>query len=323
MKRCLSVLLVLLSVWLSGCGNEPPLMPPSPTIPIASATIVQPLATATPFTPTEARQWEASPVLAQLYVAPDLLITPEFHWMGVSDVVLYRDGRLIVNRFISNREGERWVLETTQLSQPEICDWLVDMEAIGFFDFQPADYEPISVTDSNTTYFSVRAWREQVLAAYAFSPALDAEDNAEMGGATPTGLVEGYWHLKRLQELPLQPYQPERLQLLLYPFDYEIDESEPWTIETISLAEMMAHYQGDANGGWWSIAEIPTSEVAAVWSLLGERRQATFREGDTIYQVFVRPILPFEERTLENFGAGSEQQYATEPTEPMDCSSLG
>jgi hypothetical protein len=311
--RLLWVGILLLVVWVTGCNTERTPVP-QPTLVVTPTTLVG-------TTPISERKWEASPVLAHLYNAPDLLVTPELHWAGVSDVVLYRDGLLLVNRFVSNREGERWLLETARLPHAELCAVLSEIEANGFFDFQPMEYESVSVTDSNWTYVTVRAWREQTLEVYALESTVIVQNDSREKVAIPVGLMETYWLLKRFQSHTLQPYIPERLQVLLYPSYEDPSMIESWQVEGISLETWMETYKvDDIGGGDIALLEVNPTEIEPIWTLLGEKRDATFREGDTTYRVHIRPILPLETRTLRNFGAGNAAQYATEPKEMMDCS---
>lgn len=314
-KNLIWMSMVWMFLWLTGCGQVPPEIPATPT-PLPTSTATQVVPTVLPLEET----WDATPVLAYLHESPDMIITPEFHWMSVSDVVLYRDGHVIVNQHISNREGERWVLESTQLSKTELCQWLFDMDAVGFFNFAPSDYVSLSLIHAPTTYFWVRTWQEQVLAAYHFVPKPVTPEEAAHGMMTPVELIDGYWLLKRLQNLPAHPYTPERLQVLLYPLDYEVDESEPWTLTEVSLAERMTESRSLDDMGWeMAIFEATEEELEPLWSLLGEQRYGTYREGDTVYRVFVRPMLPLDSRTLDDWRVGIEGYYATEPTEPMTC----
>ena len=182
-KPCISFissqLLAAGLITASGCGQIAPVSPtreislvspsasfhPSPTAtpePTSSPAFQFPTITtgATPFIDLTRgfREWLPGPILIQVGIIHDLKRNP---FDRDPSFVLYADGTLIQK----GCSASSCDFTAAQLNTKQLCSLLNTIELYGFFDYDPAGYNP-PLVGGEITYLEVTAWREQRIALY-------------------------------------------------------------------------------------------------------------------------------------------------------------
>lgn len=296
-------------------------LPPSPTPVDTLTAIPSPSSDTVTITPPEERVWEAMTVLVHIYTGPGFT-SEAYAWSSVSDLVVYRDGRVIAERYGDELEGAAPVLVEGQLSPPELCRLLGQIEADGFFNFDPATYEAPMVTDMGYTEMTVRAWRRQSLNVYGLGFTVAHQHEDEYSGYAPPGLTRTYQWMADYVPSDAVPFVPESVQMWVLQDEGTGGETPRlWESETISLTAWMAA-QGDTNefGRPSFMVQVEGSDAQHLWDVLGRDRTDYFRQGENYFRVTVRPVLPYETRPADRPPWGDAPQFELEPAEMMDCS---
>jgi tripartite motif-containing protein 71 len=294
----------LLSQWLVGCLMGQPAEEQAPLM---------------GRTPPEARRWQAEPVLVEISSLPGGMMIGFESKLDMADLVIYRDGLVLRKEFIKVGDDYKEVLWEGKLTTPELCALLVRIESDGFFDFAPSDYVPSESTHQSTARIVVRGWRHQEIEAYGLRLAVESGYKDGM----PEGLKETYTWLNNYMPPNATRYVPERLQVYIESRDYLEGSAVPlWNIDGLSLTDILLdHGSIPLDGNVSAFLEVAGDDIEPWWNAFGETRDQNFREGNRIYGVGVRPILPYEQLKLAPSAAWNVADFAKTPTAEMDCTS--
>ncbi len=266
----------------------------------------------------------------QLYTSPGF--TEEWWAWSISpDLVIYRDGTVISQSIKAIEPGGDYTFTLSEghLDTPELCALLVQVESDGFFDFDPAMYQAVDVTDSEFTEVAVRAWRQRAISNYALgftiAEATTPSPEYELNPQVPEGLARTYTWLSSYVPPNAQPYTPKRVQLWIWIIPEEDSNglsTAQWEVDGISLATLLAeHSPTDAWGVPSTLLEAEGEQAGQLWDALGTSRVGYYKEGTLGYIVAIRPLLPLESRGLVASGwdSAGDPQFPLTPSEPLDC----
>jgi hypothetical protein len=234
----------------------------------------------------EPHRWQAVPVLIELYTSPGFT-PPDFAWNKMPELVVYADGRVIRTQLdYAGSEYQRSVLEA-HLASSEICSLLTQIEANGFFDPSAGVYTPPGVTDMGTTFITVKAWQTQQISAYGLDFALDTQYGPAGGIASPA-LTKTYILLSQFAPANAQPYQPDRVAVLVHPLESS-QAAQLWPIADLKLSTLIT----DTTTGRAEVV-LDGDKATQVYQLFADHLSVAFSENGKAYQVSVRPLLPLE-----------------------------
>jgi hypothetical protein len=284
----------LLSLGLIGCVRQiaPPSPPPPPT----------------------------SRVVASLYNGPGFTDSATA-WSLMPRLVIYADGRVIVTSYAYvNAEYTRSV-ELAQVAPAEVCSLLAQIDGAGFFDYDPADYPDFDASDLGTTEISVDAWRSKQVSAYGLSFFLNPEPEdgikefmQTMGITFSDALSSTYSLLSGYRPPNPAPYQPERVVLLIDSSNSSRPASD-WPLDSPSLKDLLATVKEDDRH---PEVVLEGQQAADVYALFGQLVTQIYADGDTSYEVTLRPLLPQELWERED-GWGRNAQFAAAPDAELAC----
>jgi hypothetical protein len=205
---------------------------------------------------------------------------------------LYGDGTLIYD---DPTTPER-ALTMATLSKDTIVELLEDIEATGFFNFSYDQPQP-EITDSSTTYFYVNTKSgANAVSAYALNS--DALGNDE-DWSQFRKLQEIQDHLQGLDPdeeggRVLGSFEPERHVLFIArTVDLGPDGGVPWPYGEIDLDSAAPEV------GPWNIVPVAAEDASRLAAELGMEETQGFEQGDAVFEVALRPVLPYEENFPE------------------------
>ncbi len=273
---------------------------------------VVPTPTSTPVPPLVAHEWSQSESLL-IFARSRGGLPPGFWGSYPVDFTLLPNGEL----YLLKKNGDLgYVILATTLSRQATCYLLNSIDQAGFFDYDPLSYYmedgrynpmPGGVTDMGGTCISVQAWRTNSVGLYAFTGSLQAQAEDQLKGTPPPGfpvilpaIRDTYTLLDDYVVSPdtLHLLKPERLGVWLFGAGEPAGTRDPieWPLSTHALAAQQSAQWGGPTGG--PPAMILTGEDGArVFDALGETLYVNgtlVREGDKLYWVFARPLLPNE-----------------------------
>lgn len=231
--------------------------------------------------PTEAGySWTARPVLIDVQKIP--WHTPYVYASGLTPgLIVYADGRVVGTQWHSG--GSRSIWEAT-LSTEKLCQLLFQIDSLGFFDFPQSEYQENLITDADTTYVSVWAWRSNTIIANALGGRSGLENEDAM-----VPLYEAYQYLSTFKPPNSKPYQPERVVLMIHRMEDEI-ATEAWPASLPGLKELA----GDLVWPKYREVLIEGEEATEVNTFFQEDvSRLYFSDGET-YRVTLRPLFPLE-----------------------------
>jgi hypothetical protein len=202
------------------------------------------------------------------------------------DLVVYPDGQLIFSRY---SRGTTYLWET-HLSNAELCALLSQVEATGFFDFPHSAYEPPVGADMSTVFLAVRAWRATAVSAYGLIELSSPSSPEDTDPPEDSTLVDTYHLLQEYEPAGAQPYQPDRVAIRVEPLENPVD-APLWPLESPALEELAAQTPEA-----WGDLVVEGETATAVYDLFEMKIDdpLPFQEGDTFYEIWMRPLLPFE-----------------------------
>jgi hypothetical protein len=319
MKKKPFVLFIVL--FMIGCQLAPsvglPTETPFPSItPVPSETLVpsqtlSPLPTLTPsvtvrptFTPTLTstpqpalvqHKWEPMSILVKYDTEGGGLCNWECPPFPIS-FILYGDGTLVLSNFVP--KGERGYLQLLykKLPQNEICKLLNTVDQIGFLNLDPESYFGRYITDSSTWIVEVNAWRQNHGAFHALNELVsDLELYSEFpeGLSVPPSVLSTYQLLNNYPLDGFSIYQPETLGVWIWkPTDSY--RSIEWKVKRVSLADLYER----AGSTFDELSEpvfLHGNDAKDVYSMFENAiYYGEVTDGDEAYQMYVRPLLPFE-----------------------------
>lgn len=300
---------------LAGCG----LLPQPSAQGEGDVAATEERATPTQTATAHDRSWEASTVIAELYTSPGFT-TDAYAWAVLPDRVLYSDGRLFSYEIDHTSENYESRLTIGQLDRAQICLFLRDLEADGFFDLVASDYPPLEtmITDNGITKMVARGWRTDIYKLYAL-PALPfmIEEGFLDEDAVPAGFYDSYERFLALHATDAQPYLPETAFLYIREWtptddEWQYEESIPaWTVDQSVESLVNNSQEGQVR--------VDGKLAQQIFAELGVNGVWDVEEDGRYYMIGVRPLLPHETFTLPRSGWGNEPIYESSST-PFDCS---
>jgi len=270
---------------------------PLPTL-TASATVrptLTPTLTSTPQPALVEHEWKPMPILVKYDTENGGLCGMECPPFPIS-FILYGDGTLILDSFVPKGESGYWELLYKKLPQNEICKLLNTIDQIGFLDLDPESYFGRYVTDSSTWVVEVNAWRQNHGAFYALNDLVsDLESYSEFprGLSIPPSVLSIYQLLNNYPLDDFSVYQPETLGVWIWkPTDNYM--SVEWKVKRVSLADLYER----AGSKFEELSEPVFLHGNEAKNVYGMFENAIYygevTDGEEAYQMYVRPLLPFE-----------------------------
>jgi len=261
--------------------------------------------------PPTSHTWKAEPVLINLFTSAGYT-SSSYAWSVMPNLVVYADGR-VVSSEIDRQAGQtkRTVLEA-QLTSDEVCSLLTQIETDGFFDVSQADYREPGITDNGTTTIEVNAWRTQALHAYALHYAVYESD---AGAQVPPALATTYKRLSTYQPPNGQPYQPERIALIIRSYEDTTTAAPLWPLVQPRLGDLLNR------AGKSGEVLLEGQEARDLYALWNDDLVRTYIENAQTYQLIVRPLLPLEQYPRGS-GWSPAPSFAITPTVEMSCGSV-
>ncbi len=290
----------------------------APTAAPSATAILTP--TSTPVPPLVAHEWTQSEPLITFSRSEGGLRGFGFWDAYPIDFTLLPSGDLYVLRWDEHYSAAQ-ILATT-LSRQATCNLLNSIDQAGFFDYDPSSYTdpsrymtayPDSLhpgerlmpgpTDVGFTRISVQAWRANTVALYNLTGSLSVERENQLKG-TPApvfpnilpAIRDTFRLLDQYQPPDMHALEPGRLGVWLmgaYKYDGTHDYME-WPLKSSPLAA--AASEGRFGGGEPSMI-LTGADATRVYDALGGNPPGggtAIREGDKVYLVFARPLLPNE-----------------------------
>ena len=286
-------------------------LPPTGTaIPRTPPTLI-PTATSTPVPPLVVHEWSQS----------ETLVTTNSTWFdgycGFEDAypidfALFPNGELYVVHW--NDESAAHQIQTTVLGRQATCNLLNSIDQAGFFDYDPATYvrDPSDahwpVSGAPSTQISVHAWRTNSVDLYALGWFIDPAEVEQMKkawepqcGACPDldfptilpAMRKTSELLVQFRPADLHVYEPGRLGVWVVANGERADALE-WPLKSKTLAALNVSSEfADKNPRMI----LTGADAAIVYKMLGKRFSVcgtSIREGQAVYRVFARPLLPDE-----------------------------
>ncbi len=230
-------------------------------------------------------------------------MTLEGRWTAAypMDFILLPGGDLYLLR--SNQDLHAEQILTTTLSRQAICDLLNSIDRTGYFDHDLSTYSGITGMDVTATQISVHGWRANATGLRGLPGPLAGEPTGQPGSDHSALLaVEDTRQLLDQYQPPgtLQVLLPGRLGIWIQgsPGGMEASPSlTKWPLASFPLSDA-ARTQAKENN-WNAPAIVLTGADAtelydALHKAVGVLISQWFREGSRAYDVFVRPLMPYE-----------------------------
>jgi len=309
MKASVSLLL-LTDILLVACANQSipattPIATLAATSTLAQPTVIQPTATTRPTaTPLQVHQWDAKPVVAEIFDIAGYT-QPNYAWSLMPTVVVYADGRVLTiydtgyNRQIPS-------IKQTYISTDELCSMLTRIESSGFFDFEQKDYPaPLQIFDAGATDIVVDAWRSNWIGAYALEELKPSD--------IPIALSKTFTELSSLSGLSnATPYQPDRIALLISRWR-DKSQLQTWPSTLPSLSTLAPNLKSTDT----KIVILAGKDAADAYLLFKGQNAQIFSEHGLLYQVTARPLLPLE--IPDSIEAWQPSKFEDSPTTSLTC----
>jgi hypothetical protein len=253
-----------------------------------------PMLTSTPVPALVAHEWSQSEPLityARQRYSRGLAVDLPFEF------TLLPSGDLYLLRSIENLQDE--VILTTTLSRQATCRLLNSIDQAGFFDYDPSSYgRPPEEFVPSTTDISVHAWRANSVSLYGLNALnFPFESNWPNTKILPA-LRNTYWLLEHYQPPGnVHVLKPERLGVWLYgpPSPAGTDDFIWWPLKSYALATAGSTKRSlPSDPAMILTGEDATQVNDALGETLIKYSGSNFREGDKLYRVFARPLLPNE-----------------------------
>lgn len=226
---------------------------------------------------------------------------------GVPEFTLYGDGTLIFQRLEPAGLDYGRLISRVQLDKDDVANLLAFVEDDGFLDFayqqpKPEPSQVVVAYSSATTFMYVNTkFAANAVSAYALNSV-----GAPQDGGKEWGQYRRMQKIaKRIDDTALslgagdfRPFQPDALLLVIKPIEGEPpDEPHPW-LGTVSLAELAPEGSDIVTRRLANRDELATMSRIESLDELG-RIGGLFSEGDRVFYLCTRPVLPYEENFPE------------------------
>ncbi len=251
--------------------------------------------TSTPQPELVEHKWEPMPVLVKYDTENGGLCGWECPPFPIS-FILYGDGTLVLSNFVQKGESGYQQLLYKKLSRNEVCRLLNTIDQTGFLDLNPESYFGRYITDASTWVVEVNAWRQNHEAFYALNELVDDlqfYSEFPVGLKVPPSVLNIYQLLNNYPLDGFSVYQPETLGVWIWkPTDSY--RSIEWKVKRISLADLYER----AGSKFDELSEPVFLHGSDAMDVYGIFENAIYygevTDGEEAYQMYVRPLLPFE-----------------------------
>jgi hypothetical protein len=270
-------------------------------LPISTPT-EKPMPTAAPTSVPTSHQWESGPVVAEIAPVAGYM-EPYEAWGYMPSVVVYANGLVISSSFYGP-------MTQVSLSRSELCSLLYTIDESGFFDFQEDDYHPTPTVDAGSTNLAVHAWRSNEIGILG-----DADDEYQPN-PFPSALGRTIQALNSFQHAPKAvPYLPDQMILLIFRTDDHGNAPvEEWPSSMPAIATLAP---GGVPFGNPITVSLHGKDAVTAYSLLKKGLTQFFGEGNRLYQVTARPVLPFE--IAGSIDAWKVSKFESSPLTQLTC----
>ncbi len=220
--------------------------------------------------------WDAEPVLISLFTSANNTKIVYYEWSKLPDLVVYADGRVLITR-----EDPQRIIYEAHIQPAEACSLLQQIATDGFWDLQQRGYQAVEGADFQTIWIGINAWQNKRVSAYG----LDSDYKTT---PVPPALKATYIRLRDYVPLNLQSFQPDKLVVTVIELDQQQTAVE-WPLQKPSLADLRSKENSD-----WSGIIIDGQEASDIYKLFAGDFSRTYQQGGKIYQLTIRPLLPFE-----------------------------
>ncbi len=298
----------LLAMYLLGCRSEVKIFPivtlSSPT----SITSQPPSMTSQTQMPNEF-QWEAKPVLVEMYDLPSVIEYSVDRLSVLPTFILYSDGNVF--KVTSDYEDtyHKTLIYQGMLSRGEVCEFLIPFEKFGFFSFPQNDYIAPSATDQGTTLIRIKTWQENTISAYA----LRLFDFDLGTYQFPEQILASFKHIEEYSLDNLSLYTPNQIILeISSDFTDNRQFAKEWDFDAVPLAQLA--YKDPTKIKFVQLQGQIAHEIW-IWS---ENMLSRFVvENEQTYYVTIRPLLPKEIPFIQDTQKTSV--FPQIPTQRMTC----
>jgi len=220
--------------------------------------------------------WDAEPVLISLFTSANNTKIVYYEWSKLPDLVVYADGRVLITR-----EDPQRIIYEAHIQPAEACSLLQQIATDGFWDLQQKDYATVKDADLQTIWLSANAWQHKEVSVYGF-------EVAPSGMPIPSAFKATYLRFRDYTPPRLQIFQPDKLVVTVIELDQQQTAVE-WPLQKPSLADLRSKVNSD-----WSGIIIDGQEASDIYKLFAGDFSRTYQQGGKIYQLTIRPLLPFE-----------------------------
>ncbi|MDH3943915.1 MAG: hypothetical protein OEV06_07485 [Anaerolineae bacterium] len=220
-------------------------------------------------------------------------------WSVVPQFILYSDGQVFVTHYEYSNKGYLINYLRGEFSQVEMCEFLLDIENAGFFDYDPESYIDPGITDMGDTEISVTAWEENYLSAYGL-------------GRSDSDEILSTYKIITTRSIPnLKPYIPDEIALMIYPYRWE-NSAPLWPFEDLPISQLVKQAVDD-------VVVLSGDEAERVFNHFDNRLSQTFREKEYLYEIIIKPIFPFERFDPDRFLWGAYSGFHDTPKTKLSC----
>ncbi len=221
---------------------------------------------------------------------------------------LLSNGELYVLNW--NNDLSTYEIKSTTLSRQNTCNLLNSIDQAGFFDYDPSTYinDPEHwsppIMGIGRTHISVQAWRSNSVDLYGLGAFINRTDEIkETWGCGdcpdlqfPTilpSIRKTFQVLANYEPPNLEIYQSARIGLWVDTYA-ETSDTVVWSLKSIKLSQIVSPegYIGDSPN-----IILTGADAKTVYQLFNQSINVcgiNVTEGDKVYRVFARPLLPNE-----------------------------
>jgi len=224
------------------------------------------------------------------------------------DFTLLSNGELYIRDW--NKDSRDYEIKSMTLSRQNTCNLLNSIDQAGFFDYDPSTYiknpenwRPPTLGAGNT-HISVQAWRSNSVTLYnldGFINRIDETKKAWGCGDCPDlefptilpSIRKTFQLLANYAPANLEVYQSQRIGLWVSTY-VETNDTVAWSLKSVKLSQII--FPDGYTGNNPNII-LTGANAKSVYEFFNQRINVcgiNVTEGDKVYRVFARPLLPNE-----------------------------
>jgi hypothetical protein len=221
---------------------------------------------------------------------------------------LLSNGELFVLEW--NNDLKTYEIKSTTLSRQNTCNLVNSIDQAGFFSYDPSTYisDPQNwwppIMGSATTHITVQAWRSNSVDLYGLHSFINRKDEIKKAGGCgdcpdlefPTilpSIRKTFQLLENYQPPNLEIYQSQRIGLWIDTYAGTTD-TIAWSLKSVKLSKLVFP---DGSAGNDPNIILTGATAKSVYELFNHSINVcgmNVIEGDKVYRVFARPLLPNE-----------------------------